>query len=56
VSDRVAANCVRLTQSTHDPAKKLSFLDLARAWLAIAEQGDKNRKTTLVYETSPRHE
>jgi hypothetical protein len=46
-----------LAQGTHDTANKLSLLDLARAWLAIAEQGEKNRNSpTLVYETPPRHE
>jgi hypothetical protein len=29
---------------------------MARAWQALAEQGEKNRNTTLVYETpEPRH-
>jgi hypothetical protein len=48
-----AANCVRLAQITEDPARKLSLLDLARAWVAIAEQGDRNRQTTIVYHETP---
>jgi hypothetical protein len=30
---------------------KFVLLDMARAWLALAEQGVKNSQTTLVYET-----
>jgi hypothetical protein len=30
---------------------KLLLLDMATAWLALAEQSLKNNQTTLVYET-----
>jgi hypothetical protein len=46
-----AGQCVQLAQRITDPDGKLALLDMARAWLAIAEQADKNRRTTLVYET-----
>jgi hypothetical protein len=46
-----AATCVQLAQKSDDPEIKLGLLDMARAWLALATQGDKNRQTTLVYET-----
>jgi hypothetical protein len=47
-----AAECVRLAQNTHDPQSKGSFLAMARAWLALVIQGDKNNEAaTLVYET-----
>jgi hypothetical protein len=47
-----AATCVKLAQQTEDTASKLSLLDMARAWLALATQGDKNNEAqTLVYQT-----
>jgi hypothetical protein len=35
----VAAKCIELAQLTNDTRNKLSLLDMARAWLALAEQG-----------------
>ena len=47
-----AAECVRLAQRTADPQSKSSLLAMARAWLALVTQGDKNNEaTTLVYQT-----
>jgi|HubBroStandDraft_5_1064220.scaffolds.fasta_scaffold92868_2 hypothetical protein len=46
-----AGVCLWLAQRTSDPETKLILLDMARAWQALAEQGEKNRNTTLVYET-----
>jgi len=46
-----AGVCFWLAQKTDDRDSKLILLDMARAWLALAEQGEKNRQTTLVYET-----
>jgi len=37
-----AAECVRLAQQTSDPQSKSSLLDMARAWLALVTQGEKN--------------
>jgi hypothetical protein len=51
-----AARCLKLAQGSHDTANKLTLLDLARAWLTIAEQGEKNRSVTLVDKTPLRHE
>jgi hypothetical protein len=33
---------------------KLFLLDMAQAWMLLAEQALKNNETTLVYETPPR--
>jgi hypothetical protein len=52
----IAARCIELAQVADDNRSKLSLLDLARGWLAMAEQGEKNRQRTLVYETPPRKE
>ena len=47
-----AAECVRLAQLTNDPQSKSSLLDMARAWLALVTQGEKNNDApTLVYQT-----
>jgi hypothetical protein len=47
-----AAECVRLAQQTSDPQSKSSLLDMARAWLALITQSERNSEaTTLVYET-----
>ena len=47
-----AAECVRLAQQTSDPQSKSSLLDMARAWLALVTQGEKNNEApTLVYQT-----
>jgi hypothetical protein len=52
----IAAKCMELAQVTDDNKRKLSLLDMARAWLTVAEQSEKNRQTTLVYETQPTKE
>jgi hypothetical protein len=50
-----ATECVRLAQKTSDPQSKASLLDMARAWLALVTQGEKNRDApTLVYQTPER--
>jgi hypothetical protein len=47
-----AAECVRLAQLTADPQSKSSLLAMARAWLALVTQGNKNNESpTLVYQT-----
>ena len=47
-----AVTCVQLAQQTSDQQRKLSLLGMARAWLALATQGDKNNEApTLVYDT-----
>lgn len=47
-----AAQCIDVAQKTHDIRSKLGLLDMARAWLMLADQGAKNAEApTLVYET-----
>jgi hypothetical protein len=47
-----AAECVRLAQQTADPQSKGSLLDMARAWLSLVTQSEKNSEAaTLVYGT-----
>jgi len=47
-----AAECVRLAQQTADPQSKSALLAMARAWLSLLTQGEKNNDApTLVYQT-----
>ena len=46
-----AATCVMLAQQMDDPQSKVALLNMAQAWLALADQHDKNNRTTLIYET-----
>jgi hypothetical protein len=46
-----AADCIRLAQSIAEAAGKLSLLNMAQAWVALAEQADIKGATALVYET-----
>ena len=45
-----AACCVSISRHL-EPASKLAMLDIAQAWIKLAEQAEKNREVTLVYET-----
>ena len=51
---RHAADCIALARTATDTAAKLKLLDMARGWLLLAEQGEKNGETILVYETPPK--
>jgi hypothetical protein len=46
-----AAQCILLAQRTEHSDSKIALLDMANAWLALADQNDKNSQVTLVYET-----
>ena len=48
-----AAKCVTMAQRFADAAEKLELLDMAQAWLALAEQAAKNPQFFVVYETPP---
>ncbi|MGA9006598.1 MAG: hypothetical protein WB495_06820 [Xanthobacteraceae bacterium] len=47
-----ATQCVELALKAPDRETRLALLDMAQAWLALAEHADKNlHASTLVYET-----
>jgi len=47
-----AAQCVDLARKPPDPETRLALLDMAQAWLVLAEHANKNMHApTLVYET-----
>jgi hypothetical protein len=48
-----AAKCFMLAQRFGDTAEKLELLDMAQAWLALAEQAEKNPQFFVVYESPP---
>ena len=45
-----ASKCVRLAQNASDVHSKLTLLEMARAWVLLAERALKNSQTCLVYE------
>lgn len=42
---RFAAECMQIAQDSRDPQRRASFLDMAHAWLLLAEQSEKNART-----------
>ena len=46
-----AAECLVMASSMTDANSRKSLLDMASAWLRLAEMSDKNSHTDLVYET-----
>jgi hypothetical protein len=47
-----AAECVEIARSTQDPGNMTRLLAMAQAWLALADQADKNSEAPiLVYQT-----
>ncbi len=42
-----AAHCLKIAQDVADLRSKLSLLDMAQAWVALAEQAEKNGETFL---------
>ena len=45
-----AASCIEIARDL-EPARKLALLNIAQAWLNLAEQIFKNLDSVLVYET-----
>jgi hypothetical protein len=43
-----AAECLEIARRTDDREGKIALLDIARAWLALADQHRKNSQATLV--------
>jgi len=50
-----ALECLRLANGTPEPSTKAVLIDMAQAWITLAEQAHRNRQLSLVYEApSPR--
>jgi hypothetical protein len=48
---RYAAECLAIAKDTPDRRGKLGLLDMAQAWLALADQAEKSGKTVMGYKT-----
>ena len=48
-----ATDCLALAGDASDVRHRLALLDIARVWLDLADQAEKNAATDLVYETPP---
>lgn len=46
-----AAKCIKVAAGLSDTESKLALLDMAHAWLLLAEQALKNEALAVVYET-----
>ncbi len=48
-----AQHCIDIAKETDSP-RRLVLLEMAKAWMRLAEQAERNRKTDVVYETPRR--
>ena len=46
-----AAHCVGIARDVVDSARKLALLDMAQAWVALAEQAENNGHSATARET-----
>lgn len=46
-----AGKCVLLAQSQEHAREKLALIDMAQAWIALAEQTEKDESLSVVHET-----
>jgi hypothetical protein len=51
--ERRAAQCLRLAQHVADPSHRVELMEMAQAWLHLAQQAEKNSKLDVVYEPPP---
>ncbi len=50
---RTAAECLKLANSAIDPESKATLVNMARAWLLLAEQAARNSLVEVVYQAPP---
>jgi len=48
---RHAVLCLKLANETADERGKSALIDMAQAWMRLAEQAEKNSGLDIVYET-----
>jgi hypothetical protein len=46
-----AGKCFTISQKMEDAGERLELIDMAQAWLALAEQAERNGHLFTVYET-----
>ena len=49
-----AQHCIDIARDTEDASRRLVLVEMAQAWMRLAEQAERNRKTDMVYETPRR--
>jgi hypothetical protein len=48
-----ARQCLEIATHMADLPNRMVLLDMAQAWMLLADQAERNRATDLVYETPP---
>ena len=51
-----ALECLRLAEGTSEPGTKAVLIDMAQAWIKLADQSQKNRRFDLVHPAPPRRQ
>jgi hypothetical protein len=51
---RHAALCLKLANEVTDQRGRSALIDMASAWIRLAEQAEKNSTLDIVYETPPK--
>ena len=47
---RNAAECLRVASELTNPGSRAALMEMAQAWLRLADQAIKNNQTDIVYE------
>ena len=48
-----AQHCLNIAMDMDDLSKRMVLLDMAQAWMLLADQAARTRTTDIVYETPP---
>jgi len=48
-----ALECLRLADGTSEPGAKAVLIDMAQAWIKLADQSEKNRRFELAHPAPP---
>jgi hypothetical protein len=48
-----AAECLHLAHGLKDPQQRAILREMARAWLRLSDQAEKNSQADLSYKTAP---
>jgi hypothetical protein len=48
-----AEECMRVARAFANPVHKAALLEMARAWMRLCDQAEKNSHADLSYETPP---
>lgn len=48
-----AAKCLIVAKKQENAGEKLALIDMAQAWVSLADQAERNQAFPIVYETPP---